>query len=274
MPIEHLVDLDDPRLAWYRGVRDPQLLANGGRFVAEGRAVVARLLADPRWAVESVLVSPAALEALGGSVARRPDVATFVLDVDRLVTLAGYNIHRGCLAVAWRGPALAASAIVPCAPAPAFVLGLEGLADADNVGGCFRGAAAFGIDAVLLDGACADPLYRKAVRTSMAASLCVPFARVSTFADALPWLREQGVLTVALTPGEHDADLMAARHDLAGAARIALLVGNEGRGLRPETLDACDRRVRIAMRPDVDSLNAATAATLALHAVWTARPLS
>ena len=56
---------------------------------------------------------------------------------------------------------------------------LERVGNADNVGSIFRNAAAFGVDAVLLSPECADPLYRKAIRTSMAASLTVPFARAA-----------------------------------------------------------------------------------------------
>ena len=55
------------------------------------------------------------------------------------------------------------------------VLVLEGVNNPDNVGGIFRSAAAFGVDAVVLGPACGDPLYRKAIRTSMAATLQVPF---------------------------------------------------------------------------------------------------
>ena len=65
-------------------------------------------------------------------------------------------------------------------PDRALVVGLIGLANHDNVGGVFRNAAAFGADAVLLDAKACDPLYRKAVRVSVGASLVVPFARLET----------------------------------------------------------------------------------------------
>ena len=62
------------------------------------------------------------------------------------------------------------------APGPRLVLGLQSLANADNVGSIFRNAAAFGVHAVVLDARSCDPLYRKATRTSMGATLAVPFA--------------------------------------------------------------------------------------------------
>ena len=55
------------------------------------------------------------------------------------------------------------------------MLVLEGVNNPDNVGGLFRSAAAFGVELVVLGPDCGDPLYRKAIRTSMAATLSVPF---------------------------------------------------------------------------------------------------
>jgi tRNA G18 (ribose-2'-O)-methylase SpoU len=259
---------NSPLLAWYRGVRDPDLLAAGGRFVAEGRAVVGRLLADARFAVESVLVSPAAAAALQPVLESRPDVPVFVLPVRELVALAGYNVHRGCLAIASRPDPLDASTLVAVHGGTTRVLGLEALADADNVGACFRNAAAFGAGAVLLDEACADPFYRKAIRTSMAATLQVPFARIAAWPGAIAELRRAGFLSVALTPGAGAVELFEVVPAVAHAARVLLVVGNEGRGLADATLAACDHRARIAMAAGMDSVNVATAAGIALHALW------
>ena len=69
----------------------------------------------------------------------------------------------------------------------------------DNVGSIFRNAAAFGVDGVLLQADCADPLYRKAIRTSMAASLTVPYA-TAPWPDSLRELASSGWATVAMTP--------------------------------------------------------------------------
>lgn len=267
MPVQSVTSIDDARLRWYRGVADPALLREGGRFVAEGRAVVARLLRQSQWRVESLLVTPPALAALGPEIEPQLDrLPVFVTTRDILVALAGYNIHRGCLAIGERRPLPALDALVPPAHEPVCLLGLESLADPDNVGACFRNGAAFGVDAVVLDAASADPLYRKAIRTSMGAVLQVPFARVGSWADAVPALRQRGISVVGLTPHADAEEVTAAEGDPHAARRRVLLVGSEGHGLRPETLAACDRRVRIAMAPGVDSLNVATAAAIALHA--------
>ena len=81
-----------------------------------------------------------------------------------------------------------------------MVLALERIANPDNVGGIFRCAAAFGADAVLLDPATTDPLYRKAIRTSMGAALVVPFARTQEWPTALSELRARGFAVAAMTP--------------------------------------------------------------------------
>src|SRR5439155_18574489 len=77
---------------------------------------------------------------------------------------------------------------------------LEGITNPDNVGSIFRNAAALGSDAVLLSPTCCDPLYRKAIRTSMGAVLTVPFARTGNWSDTLVSLRTRGFALVALTP--------------------------------------------------------------------------
>jgi tRNA G18 (ribose-2'-O)-methylase SpoU len=146
-------------------------------------------------------------------------------------------------------------------------LGLEGLADPDNVGSCFRNAAAFGVGVVLLDERCADPLYRKAIRTSMAATLQVPFARAVGWDDVLDECRSAGRVVVGLTPSPGAQDLASFARDRAATEPMLLLAGSEGRGLDEATMSQCDRLVRIPIAPEVDSLNVATAAGIALHAL-------
>jgi tRNA G18 (ribose-2'-O)-methylase SpoU len=189
--------------------------------------------------------------------------------------VGGFNFHRGCLALAARPappPTLADLALD--APGlgpgpgqgPKIVLALEAIANADNVGSIFRNAAAFGVHAVILDGRSCDPLYRKATRTSMGATLAVPFAVADEWSAALDTLRRAGYALVALTPAADAIDIADAANapELAGR-RLALLVGSEGAGLDDQTLARADFRVAIRMAAGVDSLNVATATGIALH---------
>ena len=92
--------LDDQRIADYRLLADPSALKHAGLFVAEGRLVVRRLLGLPRFAVRSVLVTPPARAALDDVPAtRRRDLRRRSARHERVT---GFNMHRGCLALAER----------------------------------------------------------------------------------------------------------------------------------------------------------------------------
>jgi tRNA G18 (ribose-2'-O)-methylase SpoU len=256
-----ITSLDDPRIAPYHHVADPRAIARANLFVAEGRWVVERLLSRPRYNVHSVLVTPTA----GAALARVVDAAAlvrqpiYVVDQPVMDGIVGFNIHRGCLALAERPPVntLAAMSLATLTR----VLVLEGVNNPDNVGGIFRSASAFGIDLVVLGPGCGDPLYRKAIRTSMASSFDVPYASSGEWPEALDTLRRAGLQVIALTPEVNAVAL----ETMPPSDRIALLVGTEGAGLTAAALSHADVRVRIAMSDRVDSLNATVAASIAMH---------
>ncbi len=264
-------DPADPRVREFVALKDADLRARSrqpgwsdpdggehGRFIAEGELVVDRLLAS-RFRPRSVLVAASKVERMGPLLDRVPAgvpiLAASQPIMDRIV---GFHIHRGILASADRGPPLPPDRALRGARA---VLALEALANHDNVGGIFRSAAALGADAILLSPDCCDPLYRKAIRVSMGHALHVPFAVLHDFPAALATLRTSGFGVIGLTPGPGSLPLDA----VPPAERFILVVGAEGDGLRPPTMAACTTLARIPMRPGVDSLNVAVAASIALH---------
>jgi tRNA G18 (ribose-2'-O)-methylase SpoU len=267
MPV-HVVDPADTRLDLYRQISDAALLRDHGLFVAEGRLVVERVLDDDRFEVVSVLVSPAAQSALDRSLVRanRATIPVFVTPPQSFQSITGFDIHRGCLALVRRPPELPWPMVVRHARR---VVVLEDVTNADNVGGVFRNAAAFGAGAVLLSPSTCDPLYRKAVRTSMAAVLSVPFARLQPWPDELARLRAAGFTIAALSPREPSMtiDAFATIH---ASHPVALVVGTEGAGLSAAALATADVRVRIPMTTAVDSLNLAVATGIALQRLMTA----
>lgn len=271
MPIHHISDLNDPRVAMFRDVTDPELMRRHGLFVAEGRLVVERLLKSRRFRTRAVLVTETVLPTLREAVRTLDSSEVFVTPPGSMELVGGFNFHRGCLALGERPappPTLTDLAFDTPAPDPRLILALQSLANADNVGSIFRNAAAFGVNAVVLDRRSCDPLYRKATRTSMGTTLSVPFAIAEDWRGALNTLRQAGYQLVALTPATDAIDIADAAEapELAGAGRrLALLVGSEGAGLDDETLAAADLRVAIRMAPGVDSLNVATATGIALH---------
>ncbi|MCG8589960.1 MAG: RNA methyltransferase [Proteobacteria bacterium] len=262
MDVQAIESLDDPRVAVYRDVRERDLVDRQGLFLVEGRLNVLKLLSGGRFRTRSLLVTPRTLRALEPALASvAPGPPIYVAERPLLARLAGFDLHRGCLAAAERGPALAPEPLVAAPAANSCVVVLEQLTNPDNVGGVFRNAAAFGADAVWLCPRCCDPLYRKAIRVSMGAALEVPFARCSDWPGALRALKRAGYRVVALDPGPASTPLATEPR----GGRVALLVGTEGPGLQPATRALADARVGIAMAPGVDSLNVATATGIALH---------
>jgi tRNA G18 (ribose-2'-O)-methylase SpoU len=239
------------------------VLIDAGLFVAEGRLVVERLLALPRYRARSVLVTQAAHDALAAVFAGLVEPPAVHLVAQPVMNaIVGFNIHRGCLALAERPPR---ETLTPTHLERARrVVVLEGVNNPDNVGGIFRSAAAFGVDLIVLGPACSDPLYRKAIRTSMAATLQVPFVDAGQWPDALDLIGNAGFERIALTPAREATPL----GDMPrGLARAALLVGAEGAGLTDAALSRADRRVRIEMESVVDSLNVTVAVSIAVHAL-------
>ena len=110
---------------------------------------------------------------------------------------------------------------------------LEGINDLENLGALFRNAAAFGVDGVLLDPRCADPLYRRCIRVSVGQVLHVPWTRVANWPGTLDELRADGFELIALTPDPSATPLWRVQAD---GSRRALLLGSEGGGLSPEAL--------------------------------------
>jgi tRNA G18 (ribose-2'-O)-methylase SpoU len=112
---------------------------------------------------------------------------------------------------------------------------------------------------VLLDAACCDPLYRKAIRVSVGATLTVPFARIGAREDVLALLTRHGFSALALSPGG-----TTPLSRLQAPLRAAIMLGAEGRGL-PEALLAGGSSVVIPMADGFDSLNVATTSGIVLH---------
>jgi tRNA G18 (ribose-2'-O)-methylase SpoU len=256
MEVIEVDDPADPRLADFRNLTDADVRPDRrGVVIAEGVNAVARL-ARSAYPMRAVIGVPKRIQALHADLADR-DVPAYVCDKWVLSEVVGFRVTRGVLAAASR----------PAAPDPAKLLAtarrvavLEGLNDFENLGALFRNAAAFGVEAVLLDATCADPLYRRSVRVSIGHVLRVPFAVLpGNWADELDRIKQHGLRLLAMTPRETADDLRA----ISPPPRWAVLLGAEGPGLSDTALARADQLVRIPMAGDVDSLNVATAAAVA-----------
>ena len=267
-----LLRIEDPaddRIAGYRDIRERDLIGRAGRFVAEG-TVVLRLLVDAHaaggaFAAESLLLLENRIAGLDDILDRVPDdVPVYVASREVMNAVAGFDIHRGILALGRRRLTPAIADIVAALPANALVVAACGIANHDNIGAIFRNAAAFGADAVLLDETCCDPLYRKALRVSVGSVLKLPYARQGTIEAMLSVLAAEGFAIWGLSPaGTTDI------RQIAPTPRLALLTGTEGEGLPPDVMKAI-RTARIPQAPGLDSLNAGTATGVALFSMASA----
>lgn len=228
-------------------------------FIAEGELVVEQLLAS-RFSIRSVLTTPARAARLGELL---DGLTVYVAPQEVMVSLVGYDFHRGVLACG--------ECPTP-APSPADILRaartllvLENVSNPDNVGALFRSAAALGGGdcAILLSPGSCDPLYRKALRVSMGHALRVPFAPALPWPQVLNDIASQGFHIAALTPAP-DAIPISDLAPRGPDRRLALLLGAEGPGLTDQAIALSHSRVRIPMTPGVDSLNIAVAGAIAL----------
>jgi tRNA G18 (ribose-2'-O)-methylase SpoU len=250
LPTSFVTDPTDPRLDDYRDLRDRRLNEEGGRFVAESELVV-RLLLKSGLEVHSVLLTAPRLNTLEAAVG---ETEVLVAPQEVLDGVVGFHVHRGCLAIGERP----VGARIPDGARAVVVL--EDLVDVDNLGSMTRNAAALGAQAMLLSPRCADPFYRKAIRTSMGAVFTMPIVRAVKWPGELVALREQGFTLVGAVL---DADATPIEA-FSPPARFALVLGAEGPGLTAMTKKLCDARVTIPMA-GADSLNVATAGAVLLH---------
>ncbi len=249
-------DADDGRLRLYRDVKDRDLTGREGLFMAEGQVVVERLFRSNLVVCTSVMTTPERLTRLDFSEAFSA-LPVYVVPQVVMDKVAGFPIHRGYLALGRYAPPLSLTSVITYSR-PIRILALSAIANVDNMGGLMRNAAAFGIDAVILDAACCDPLYRKAIRVSVGGVFQVPHFRTD---DLIGTLRAHDLAPYALSPAG-DIRLDA----LKPASRSAFLFGAEGPGLSPDILRACTT-VRIDMHGGFDSLNVATTSGIVLHHV-------
>ena len=282
-----VTDPADERLADYVSLTDVALRSRHeperGLYIAESSTVLGRALAaghTPR----SVLLAPRWLDDVLAMLAAAPaagDVPVYVAQEPVLEAITGFHVHRGALAAMHR-PRLPAVAdllagarrvaeedhtnvgTLPSLSAQRRVVVFEDVVDHTNLGAGIRACAALGADAFLVTPRCADPLYRRSVRVSMGTVFQVPWTRIDPWPAGINLLRDAGYVVAALALDDDAITLDELAAD--PPAKLALVVGTEGDGLRARTIDSADEVVRIPMGRGVDSLNVASALAVALWA--------
>ncbi len=296
MPLIPVQTLDDPRLTVFRDVKATRHSRWAGRFVAEGARLVKRLLSSD-FVVESLMLTEGRVEEFSSWL--RPEIPTFVMPQTLAAELVGYNFHCGAMACALRKPSPSLDDIMARGGERMTFVVCPDVNDPENIGTLIRLGAAFGIDAMLLGPACADPFSRRVLRVSMGNALTLPIVCSQDLNADLRRLKSEWQVQLAATVvDQNDPTDDISRNALASGserrsahdpeesafmrieplgqarrpARLALLFGNEANGLGSEWLELCDRRLTIPMQ-GADSLNVAISAGIFLHHFTASAPV-
>jgi 23S rRNA (guanosine2251-2'-O)-methyltransferase len=177
--------------------------------------------------------------------------------------VAGSDNPQGVVLEAEPLPELDLPELLATRPAPRCLVALDGVEDPRNAGAITRVAEAAGAAGLVLSRRRAPPLGAAFAHASAGAAEWLPVARVANLARALDALREGGFWVVGGDPDAGEDLFDAANRVFEGD--LVVVLGAEGRGLRPGVLDRVDHRLRIPMRGRVGSLNVASAAAILLY---------
>ena len=297
-------NIKDTILEIYSSLSEAQLLhyyePNPGIFIAESPIVIERAL-TAGYIPLSVLIEDKVIEAENNQTiikkcdeacekAQVKELSVYVAGETELVGITGYKLTRGMLCAMKRKPLISPEEL--CASIEVVkgcgdeenenetnqnklnqdsviqknrrIAILEDVVNPTNVGAIVRSAAALNIDAIMLTSACADPLYRRAIRVSMGTIFQVPWTVIPNgeWPDkTIEKLHEEGYKIASMALKENTksiADPMFKKEE-----KLAIVLGTEGEGLKDHTIELSDYTVKIPMSHGVDSLNVAAASAIA-----------
>lgn len=265
-------DVTDPRLQPFLNLRE-RTLRGESIFIAEGSLVVERLLRS-QFLVESVLITRKesgwgnCLELLS------KDVPVYYID-EKIIAdkLLGFEFHQGILALGRRrifptliqGLEIFFEKYIDDGRRHAWIV-LPNATKPDNLGLVFRCAAAFGVEAVVLGEQCCDPLSRRALRVSMGGVLQTSIYQAKNILLEINEARKRWKIPFYATVLDEQAISSYKFNDVLNQSNFgAFVFGNEYSGMSQDEIAACDYKLTIPMRPDVDSLNLGVSAGIFLY---------
>lgn len=258
MPVHRLSDLTSNRLDPYRHLRTTNLTRVSGRFIAESKTLVQRLVASGI-AIDSFLIDESYLDEAIGWLP--PEIDLFSIPGPYVSELIGFDFHRGYLACGMRPDFHRVERKTFELTSNWLGAMLVGLQDPENMGSIFRTCAALGISDVLIGPECVDPFARRVLRVSMGNAFKLRFFEALDPITAMGLCSGIGIESIAACLSETSEELRQFRRN--GPALVVF--GNEAHGLPLEIRNAATRCVRIDMALGTDSLNVSVAAGIILH---------
>ncbi|MDO4467915.1 MAG: RNA methyltransferase [Bacillota bacterium] len=257
-----MTDINDSCLDLYYRKKENQLFKHteyeNGVFMAESSLVIHRAL-DAGYQPLSFLIVENEYSNYQDVFDRcDSDITIYKVSEEIFQQLKGFILLKGILGCFLRNQKENLSQLLNQSKR---IVVLENLQNPTNVGAIFRNAAALFCDAVLLTDDCADPLYKRSIRVSMGNVFNIPWTYVNK-KEYIQLLKENGYKIVSFALRDDSVDIED--EALNQEEKLAIIMGSEGYGLEKETIDQSDYVVKIAMNPEVDSLNVASASGIAL----------
>jgi 23S rRNA (guanosine2251-2'-O)-methyltransferase len=248
--------------------------------VIAGRNPVREALERGERSIEKVMLARGVTGRAESEIRRAAKAAGVPVQVvpqQRLEQMAPGVNHQGVVAVASAIDyadfdamlAMVATSVEEVQRRKPVLVALDEIEDPHNFGAILRSAVAAGAAGVVVPERRQAPLSPAAVKASAGTADRIPVARVTNLADALVQCKERGYWVAGLD-AEGDSSVWEADWDRP----VVLVVGSEGRGMRPRVRDMCDFLVAIPMRGPAESLNASVAAGVTLFAAVRDRDLS
>ena len=251
--------------SYRRGSRKPKsaLLGNHQKCWIGGRNVVVEALRSGRWLPVEIVVSESLDDAVRTEIGELAGAATIPVTFaphERLTELSHSREHQGCLAKMPPFPYVSLDAVLNSAGQSPLVVLLDSLQDPFNFGAICRVACVFGADAVIVGRQRQVDVTQQVARSSAGAVNRIPIAQTDDLVAAIESLKARGLLVLAAT--------LSGRQSICEfdfTQPVAIVIGNEGQGVRPELIAACSAEVTIPQASNFDSLNAAVAAGVMLY---------
>ncbi len=141
-----------------------------------------------------------------------------------------------------------------------FFLFLDGIQDPGNMGTIIRSADAFSIDGIIIGEGCVDTYNPKVVRSTMGSIFRVPLYFINDNMEALGLLKDKGFKIFATS-----LEASVANYDIDYKEDFVIVIGSESQGVQDNILQVSDKRIKIPMPGNAESLNAGVAASIIMY---------